>query len=177
MKQAIAGVAPPDLKEVTIMTVWPTNAVTGLGRWLGTWYECKAGFGKYLTVGKLALLVSIPVALGLFFFLLAPGFNRRYRLTNRRLILERGYRPFLEKGPGPIIERFVSLDDFDSIEIVVLPGQQWYKAGEMVFRKGPVETFRISGVSRPESFRHTCLEAQRAFSSVKQEVARQLAMV
>ena len=68
MKQAIAGVAPPDLEEVTIMTVWPTIAVTGLGRWLGRWYESRAGFGKFLTVGKLALLVSIPVALGLFFF-------------------------------------------------------------------------------------------------------------
>ena len=69
------------------------------------------------------------------------------------------------------------LDDFDSIDIVVLPGQPWYKAGEMIFRKGPIETFRISGVSRPESFRRTCLESQRAFTSVKQEVAKQLAMV
>jgi len=176
MKQAIAGVAPPDLEEVTIMTVWPTIAVTGLGRWLGRWYESRAGLGKFFTVGKLALLLSIPAALGLFFFLLAPGFNRRYRLTNRRLIVERGTRPLLEKGPRPIVEAFVLLDDFDSIDIVVLPGQEWYKAGEMIFRKGPVETFRISGVSRPEPFRHTCLEAQRSFTSVKHEVARQLAM-
>jgi hypothetical protein len=177
MKQAIAGVAPPDLKEVTIMTVWPTNAVTGLGRWLGTWYESRAGFGKYLTVGKLALLLSIPLALGLFFFLLKPGFNRRYRLTNRRLILERGYRPVLEKGPQPVIERFVLLDDFDTIDIVILPGQSWYHSGEMIFRKGALETFRLSGVSRPETFRRTCLEAQRSFSSVKHEVAKQLALV
>ncbi len=168
MKQAIAGVAPPDLEEVTIMTVWPTIAVTGLGRWLGGWYESRAGLGKFFTVGKLAMLVSLPIALGLFFALLAPGLNRRYRLTNRRLIVEKGVRPK--------VERSVSLDDFDAIDIIVLRGQEWYKAGEMVFRKGAVETFRISGVSRPESFRHTCLDAQRAYSSVKQEVARQLAM-
>ena len=35
MKQAIAGVAPPELGEVTIMTVWPSIGALGLGRWIG----------------------------------------------------------------------------------------------------------------------------------------------
>ena len=35
MKQAIAGVAPPELGEVTIMTVWPSIGAYRLGRLVG----------------------------------------------------------------------------------------------------------------------------------------------
>ena len=159
MKQAIAGVAPPELGEVTSMTVWPTIASLWLGRWLGRQYENRAGLGTFFTFGKLAMLLSIPVAMALFFYTLLPGICRRYRLTNRRVIIEKG----LQTRP----ERSVSLDEFDSIQVVILPGQAWYPAGDLVFRQGPIETFRLSGVSRPETFRQTCLKAQRSHVGVK----------
>lgn len=169
MKQPIAGLAPPELGEVTITTVWPTIAVTGLGRFLGRRYQSRVGVGNIFTLGNLWALVSIPVALGLFFLLLAPGFNRRYRLTNRRLMIEKGIKPRAES--------WVSLDDFDAIDIQVLPGQAWYPAGEMIFRKGTLETFRISGVPRPDTFKQVCLKAQRANASVKKALAHQPAAV
>jgi hypothetical protein len=164
--QPIAGVVPPEYAEVTITTVWPSNASTALGRFLGRLYSIRAGIG-ILTVGNLIAVLSIPLALGLFFYLLAPGIMRRYRLTNRRVIIERG----LSARP----ESWVTLDDFDAIDIEVLPGQAWYPAGELIFRKGQIETFRLHGVPRPEGFRHTCLEAQRAYSSVKRIRERELA--
>lgn len=164
MKQAIAGVAPPALGEVTIMTVWPTIAVTRLGRLLGRCYGIKAGPGGIFTLGNFSALASIPIALGLFFYGLFPGICRRYRLTNRRVVIQRGLQA--------IDERSVSLDDFDSIDVVVLAGQSWYPAGELVFHKGQVETFRLSGVSRPEGFKHVCLKAQRAHVTVKQALAQ-----
>lgn len=165
-QQPIAGVAPSDLAEVTITTVFPSNASTGLGRFLGQLYSIQVGVPP-LTVGNLIALLSIPVALALFFFLLAPGICRRYRLTNRRLIIERGL--------AAVPESWVSLDDFDSIEIYALPGQAWYPAGEMIFRKGQLETFRLHGVPRPEPFRQTCLKAARARQSVKKAREQQLA--
>ena len=61
----------------------------------------------------------------------------------------------------------ISLDRFDSIDVVVEPGQAWYKAGDLVFRLGPVETFRIAAVPRPETFRQTCLKANMSFVGVK----------
>jgi hypothetical protein len=61
----------------------------------------------------------------------------------------------------------VALDRFDSIETVVQPGQAWYKAGDLVFRLGQVETFRIAGVPRPETFRQTCLKANMSFVGVQ----------
>lgn len=167
MKQAIAGVAPPELGEVTIMTVWPTMASTGLGRLIGRLCGVKSGVGRFFTLGKLFALMSIPVALPLYFYGVLPGICRRYTLTNRRLIIQ--------KGLTAVDQRWVELDNFDRIEVQVLPGQEWFPAGELIFYKGAVETFRLSGVSRPETFKQTCLKAQRSFVGIKQALDRELA--
>ena len=154
MNQPIAGVTPAETKEVTIMTVFPTMGDTGLGRLIGRLCGNRIGFG-FFTLGKLFALALIPVALGLFFARLAPGVLTRYRLTNRRVIVE--------KGLTAVAERWVDLDRFDAIDIEVLPGQEWFPAGDLIFRQGVIETFRLAGVSRPDTFRHTCLSAQRGY--------------
>ena len=119
-----------------------------------------------MTLGNFLKLATIPITLGLFFaMLLVPGLNRRYRLTNRRLLIE--------SGLSPKIQGAVLLDDFDAIDLEFLPGQQWYPCGEMIFRKGKVETFRLSAVPRPESFAQVCLKTQRAHASVKNAMAHQ----
>lgn len=168
MKQAIAGVAPPELGEVTIMTVWPTIAVTAPGRLIGRLCAVKAGLNDFFTLGKLFALLSIPFALVLFFYGVLPGIGRRYTLTNRRVVVQKA----ITGGD----ERWVNLDNFDRIEIQVLPGQEWFPAGELIFYKDQVETFRLSGVSRPESFKHTCLKAQRAYVGVKKALEREAAL-
>ncbi len=160
MKQAIAGVTLPSQGEVTIMTVWPSISMFGLGRTLGELFSIRAGF-YVLTVGNLIALASIPVALALY----AVRTFIRYRLTNCRIIDERG--PKAEEVGS------VDLDRFDSIEIVVRPGQAWYDAGDLVFRLGKVETFRLEGVSRPAAFRATCLKAHAGFVGVKNALAKQ----
>jgi hypothetical protein len=170
-KQAIAGVAPPETAEVTIMTVYPTNGSTALGRQLGETFAIKLGVPP-LTLGHLLALLTLPLSLGLFVWLLLPGVRRRYVLTNRRLIVKKS-RLFVAKGSPDMDEKWVQLDGFDNIEIKVLPGQQWYHAGEMIFKKGAIQTFRISGVPRPEPFRETCLKAERAFVGVAKVVRQQ----
>jgi hypothetical protein len=186
MKQAIAGVAPPALGEVTIMTVWPSLAATAGGRFWGRLYGNKSGVtiaGVPVTIGRIVALLSIPLILPPYFLMLLPCFIylpklgplpriyvpnklcRRYRLTNRRVIVEH--------ATSGDVQGAVSLEDFDAIDVEVLPGQEWYPAGELIFRKGKVETFRLSGVPRPETFRQTCLKAQRSDFGVKQAVARQ----
>ena len=65
MIQAIAGVAPPELGEVTIMTVWPTIAATRRRPGAGKLYMIQAGIGKFFTLGKLFMLVVDPGGPGL----------------------------------------------------------------------------------------------------------------
>ena len=72
MKQAIAGVAPAESEEVTVMTIWPSISAFGLGRMLGRAYSIDAGVFVF-TVGNLAALLSIPGALKLYFFRLFPS--------------------------------------------------------------------------------------------------------
>jgi hypothetical protein len=179
MKQPIAGVSPPQSREATIMTVWPSLAATPLGRSLGRLYGIRAGRPP-LTVGHLIALATIPLVVPLYFgkFLLtvsvgllqllpvvgksikAPLAVRRYVLTNRRVVVR--------TGMVPIDERWVGLDRFDTIEVIVRPGQAWYHAGDLVFKLGQIETFHLEGVLRPDTFRHTCLSAQLGYIGVSQ---------
>ncbi|HEX7378266.1 MAG TPA: PH domain-containing protein [Pirellulales bacterium] len=191
MKQAIAGVVPPETGEVTIMQVWPSLAALAGGRFWGRLYGNRSGATIpgtpiVLTLGKIIALLSIPLILPVYFLMLLPCFiflpklgpfpglyvsnpwARSYRLTNRRVLIERA---------GGEVEASVGLDNFDAIDVEVLPGQEWYPAGELIFRQGKVETFRLSGVPRPETFRQTCLKTQRAHSSVKKAVAQEAVAV
>lgn len=155
--QSIAGVSPPEVTETTVMTVWPSVAATSLGRTLGRVFRIRDGFGP-VSLGRLALLACLPIGLMLYLSMRLPWAIQRYRLTNRRVIVERGI--------GGKIQQYCDLDQFDSIELVQDPGQEWYAAGDLVFRKGAVEKFRLPGVSRPEPFRQTCLKVQQSYRSV-----------
>lgn len=141
------------------MTVWPSNARFALGRGLGRAYAVTWPDIYIFRLGNLWALLSIPVALVLYFMRILPGIGTRYRLTNRRIIVERGLTAKEDKA--------VELDRFDAIDIEVLPGQEWYDAGDLVFRRGTVETFRLEAVSRPAAFRQTCLKAHMAYLGVK----------
>lgn len=158
MKQAIAGVAPSRTSEVTVTIEWPTIAATGLGRFLGRLYGIQAGFWIF-TLGRLFMGLTIPIGLFLYFWMLAPWNLQRYRLTNRRVILE--------KGPKFRPEMFVDLDRFDRIEIEVRAGQGWYPAGDLIFKLGNVETFRVQGIGYPDVFRAICMKSRQAYVGVR----------
>jgi len=174
MTQAIAGVAPDTEKEVTVMTVWPSLAALAYGRWWGRRFANNFGmsiFGVPITVGRLLALASIPAILPIYFLMLLPRlpfvvfgivnpFCLRYRLTNQRVLVEQAF------GGG--VQQSVSLDRFDSVEIEVVPGQEWYPAGDLIFRNGEIETFRLSGVPHPEAFRCTCEKTQTGYAGVQQ---------
>ena len=164
MKQAIAGVTPAADREVTVMTVWPSVAAMSLlgipvGQMLGRLYSM--GGGTYIfTLGNLLCLLSIPLALPLYFKRIGPFVATRYRVTNRRIVVERGLTGREEKS--------IDLDQFDTIDIEVRPGQEWYDAGDLIFRQGKVEKFQLTGVSRPQAFRQVCMKAGQSYTGVKQ---------
>jgi hypothetical protein len=167
MTQPIAGVMPSELAEVTCKVVWPTIGATQAGRFVGRMADVRIGFGQFFTLGKLLALATIPIALVVYFWQLMPFVCRRYTLTNRRIIIRKG----LSAGDG----KWISLDDFDAIDIDVLPGQAWLHAGDLVFKRGENVVLRLAGVSRPEAFRRVCLTSQAALVSVRDVVRRQAA--
>ena len=172
MKQAIAGVTPAGTEEATVMTVWPSVAAMWLGplplgRLLGQLFHIKAGTYIF-TVGNLFCLLSAPIAAVLYFKRIGPLVAMRYRVTNRRILVERGITAREEKS--------IELDHFDSIEIEELDGYEWYDAGDLVFKSGDIEKFRLVGVSRPVAFLQVCEKAHLAYVGVKQVLQHQAAV-
>jgi hypothetical protein len=167
MHHPIAGVMPSELAEVTCRVVWPTIGATGAGRFVGRAAAVELGWGKFFTLGKLLALATLPITLVVYAWQLMPYVCRRYALSNRRIIVRRGLMP--------VDERWIGLDEFDTVEVEVLPGQQWLHAGEIVFKRSGNEVLRLSGVSRPEAFQHVCQTAQTALISVRNVIHEQIA--
>jgi hypothetical protein len=147
------------------MTVWPGIGSMPAGRWVGQVSGSRIGRG-FFTLGKLWALATIPVSLLVYLWRLMPGRCHRYALTDQRVIVRLGLTA--KEGPS------ITLDQFDAIDVAVLPGQEWLHAGDLVFKREGKEVFRLAGVSRPEGFRHACLKAQNALLRGR-EVSRQLA--
>jgi hypothetical protein len=166
MTSSITGVLPPDLRESTVMTVWPSIGIFATGRLVGLFCENRLGRG-FFTLGKLGALVSIPWSMVLYFWLRMPYVCRRYVLTNRRVIIRRGLRP--------VDKKWIDLDEFQTVAVEVLPGQEWLHAGEVVFRRGQCEVLRLSGVLRPEAFAQVCRSTRQAQLSVRQVLQEQMA--
>ena len=168
MDHPIVGVVPSELAEVTCKVVWPTIGAYRAGRIVGQLAAVPIGWGEFFTLGKLLAIAAIPLSLVVYAWQLMPFVCRRYTLTNRRIIVR--------KGLSAVDGRWISLDEFDSIDVEVLPGQKWLRAGDLIFRRGGTQVLRLAGVSRPEVFRQVCLTAQNALVSV-QTVLRQQAAV
>ena len=173
MKQAIAGVTPADSKEVTVMTTWPSVAGMGLGplpipigRFLGKLFNIQAG-AYIFTVGNLFALLLAPLGAALYFQRIGPFVAKRYRLTNRRVLVETGLSAKEDK--------WIELDKFDSIDIEVLEGYEWFDAGDLVFKTGEVEKFRLEAVPRPNAFCTVCQKANQGYLGVKKALQQQVA--
>ncbi|MCU0874551.1 MAG: PH domain-containing protein [Pirellulaceae bacterium] len=166
MKQAIAGVAPAESSESVVMVVWPSIASFPSGRFLGRLFGIRWPDVYIFRLGSLLALLAIPFALLLYFWRLLPSAGKRYALTNRRVIVQ--------TAVTGIDLAAIELDGFDSIEIDVLPGQAWFDAGDLSFRRHDNEVFRLAGVQWPEAFRQNCLKSHRAYVGVRQALVQEL---
>ena len=129
---------------------------------MGRLLNIKAGYYIF-TLGNLFAMALAPLGLLLYMKRVGPIVATRYRVTNKRIVVERGITCREEKA--------IELDRFDTIDVEVDPGDEWYKAGDLVFRQGDVERFRLEGVSRPEAFRHVCLKSRAAYVGIQQALA------
>ncbi len=148
------------------MTIWPSIAATAPGRLVGRLAAIRAGAG-ILTVGNLLAVLTIPISLAVYAWRLLPYVATRYTVTNRRIVIQKGLRPSEAES--------ISLAEFDTIDIEVLDGQEWLRAGDLVFRRSGEEVFRLPGVPRPVPFREVCRKARMAVVSVREVMQTQAA--
>ena len=139
---------------------------TGVGPARGPAGGHPAWVGRAFTFGKLLAVATLPLSLLVYFWQLTPYGCRRYMLTNRRIIIR--------KGLMAVDQRWIGFEDFDTVDIDVLPGQAWLHAGDLVLRRGGVEVLRLAGIPRPEAVPSVPQHAD-ALLSVRNVVERQAA--
>ena len=80
----------------------------------------------------------------MYFGMLAPWSLRRYRLTNRRLIIE--------KGPKFKVDQYVDFDRFDAIDIDVRLARRGIRPATWFFGWG---RFKLCGLTAWDIRRHS----------------------
>ncbi len=156
------------------MCVWPSISALPIGQFLGRLYQ----LGPRVSLlripfrpGWLIALATVPVALFLYFNKIVPripfvllGFSnpwcRRYRLTTERVMAENPFDALSAKASDRAVKASVDLRGFDAIELEQQPGQEWYRAADLVFKLEGKEVLRLAGVPHAEAFRQTCNKAQ-----------------
>jgi hypothetical protein len=141
----VTGVIPPERAEAPIREVYPSvariPAIAGIGRALT----------KTIVLAPLAwLLMSLA-----YFSKVLPIFMRRYRVTNRRLQIRKGWS-------GKVSES-VPLEEIDEVVVVPDSNSDFFRAGTLEILHGKEIVLRLRGVPEPYSFRWAILNARNAW--------------
>ena len=143
--QAITGVTSPEFAEARIRESWPSVArASGI-----------AALGKMLT----RTIILAPLAWMLmslvYFGKLMPFAMTRYTLTNRRLMIRKGW-----KGTP---RHEIPLAQIDDVRLVTDANSDFFRAANLEIMSQGRVAFTLLGVPDPESFRHAIVNACNAW--------------
>lgn len=143
--QPVTGLTPPQLAEARIREVWPSvasaPAIAGLGRMLTHTY----------ILAPLGWLIMSLV----YFGKILPFLMRRYRLTNRRVMIRKGWSG---TSAGE-----VELKDIDDVRLTTDANSAFFRAGNLEILNGGKPVLTLTGIPEPESFRQLILNARNAW--------------
>ena len=143
--QAVAGLTTPQFSEARLRIVWPTVAAN----------FAFASLGKTLTRTIILAPIGWIVMAWAYFSKVLPVFGRRYLLTNRRVVIQKGWS---HRSGGE-----VPLAQIDSIRIVTDSNSAFFRSAtvELIF-EGKV-ALSLPGVREPDAFKHAVLNACAAW--------------
>ncbi|MHB1422879.1 MAG: PH domain-containing protein [Gemmataceae bacterium] len=145
-RQAVAGLTPPQLAEAMIREVWPTVRGVSAG---------VAGLSAKLMQSVFLAPLGWMLNSLLFGRKLAPLLCRRYTLTNRRLMVRRGWKPEAVQQ--------IALTDIDDVRLIADSYDAFYRSGDLQVLTGGKEALTLIAVPEPESFRHAIVNAVKAW--------------
>jgi hypothetical protein len=115
---------------------------------------------RTIILAPLAWLMLAPF----YFKKILPGLARRYTLTNRRLMIQTGWK----RHPSEQI----ALADIDDVRLNPDSYNPFYRTGTLeVLSKGRA-ALTLPGVPNPESFRHAIVNAYKAWVPGKAETGK-----
>lgn len=145
-RQAVAGLMPPQVAEAMIREVWPTVMSVSSG---------VAGLSAKLMRSVFLAPLGWMLNSLLFGRKFAPLLCQRYTLTNRRLMVRRGWKP------TPVQE--VPLTDIDDVQLIADSYDAFYRSGDLQVLSAGKEVLKLVGVPEPESFRQSVINAVKAW--------------
>jgi hypothetical protein len=150
-RQAVTGLVPPQLEETTIRVVWPSVATSPAIARLGR------SMMRTIILAPLAWLM-----LAFFYFKkILPGLACRYALTNRRLMIQKGWKRTPSKE--------IALAAIDDVRLDPESYDAFYRTANLeIVSKGQV-VMTLPGVPNAESFRHAIINAYKAWVPGKAE--------
>jgi hypothetical protein len=141
----VTGVIPPQVAEARIREVYPSvarmPALASLGRALT----------KTIVLAPLAWML-MAVA---YFGKVMPFVMRRYALTNRRLMIRKGW--------SGTVGASVPLEEIDDVVVVPDSNSDFFRAGTLEIHHGDHVALTLRGVPEPHSFRWAILNARNAW--------------
>ena len=145
-RQAIAGLTPPQLAEVRVREVWPSvveaqPALAMLGQTLI----------KTVFLAPLGWLLMAP----LYFKKILPFLSKRYTLTNRRLMIQRGLKP------QPVEE--VALADIDEVRIAADSHNTFYRCATLEVLTKDRVVLTLVAAPEADSFRQAIINTVAAW--------------
>jgi len=144
-KQAVTGLTPPKLEEAIVRVVWPSVAA----------FPGAASLGRMLMGSMVLAPLGWLMLAPLYFLKVLPGFGRRFVLTNRRLMFQKG----LHWNPA----QEVALADIEDVRMQKDGNSEFYRTANLeIISKGQV-AMTLHGVVGPEAFRHAILDACKAW--------------
>jgi hypothetical protein len=144
--QAVTGVVPPQVEEALIRDAWPSV----------TLFSGPAALGKKLIQSKFLAPLGWFLLLPLYFLKVGPVLGRRYRLTNRRLMICRG----LQATPSQEIE----LARIDDVRLAENSYDSFYRAGTLEVISGGQVAMKLPACSFPDAFEIAILNACKAWA-------------
>ncbi|MBI3410039.1 MAG: PH domain-containing protein [Planctomycetes bacterium] len=142
---AVTGVVSPEMGEARIREVWPSVASSA-----GV-----AGLGKTLTRTILLAPLGWLLMAGAYFGKVMPFLARRYTLTNRRVMIRKGW-----KG---VVHQEVALGKIDDVRLKADDNTDFFRAATLEIVSDGQTAMIMPGVPDPESFRQAILNTRNAW--------------
>ena len=143
--QAVTGLVPPESGEAKIRETWPSVASSSL----------IAGLGQKLTRTIILAPLAWLIMSAVYFGKLLPFLARRYTLTNRRLMIRRGWHG------TPSHE--IPLANIDDVRVVNDAHSDFFRAGTLEIIQGGRVVMTLPGTPEAEGFCIAILGARNAW--------------
>jgi hypothetical protein len=143
--QMVTGVVPPEFGEAKIREIWPSVAAS----------KKLADLGQKLTRTIILAPLAWIVMSAFYFGKLLPFLATRYTLTNRRIMIRRGW-----KGTAT---HEVALANIDDVRVVNDAHSDFFRAGNLEILNGGKVALTLPGTPEAEAFRIAIMNARNAW--------------